>query len=736
MTAKACIFILTQLVFAFLAAGSARGQDKEIVSGACTDFALSDLPVGNFTVDWQMPETVMRITQGYNNTKEEGYCNVDGLQPPAADPSCEGEKIFYGHDGIDLHPEGTEAGQNPVLAVQDGYVLVSHKSKTVSGWGETIIFATRDNEFSDEILTFHQHHLNYEGEGGSYVTSRRFNACDKVSRGQELAREGKSDTFATHLHFSVRRWKNITDLKKAIGTNGWGLYGHGYTFGDDNLLKGFLDPAALLYNVFYDFQDENIDWAWALPFALEMRHQGFEFGLYNGKFGASQNVERREIARWLKIGAKRPDVIPAQATFPDDLALDDTDSPYVEALVRYPAPVPAINPGHSCQDGKKKFCPDNTVSRVDALKMTILSFYSDEFLKLYDSAIWKNGITAAVLLLSDFQDVDPFSWYAPYVFFGLQKGLVADQPLFHPEDPVTRAEMAKWIISSFLYGKNKQPSVCDSLICGSDYYCDLDQGDCVPIPKCIPTETRQCEVGGGNEQNGGGGADGGTAADGGSSSPPQDCPQGTTACQGDCCDNITQTCFEGTFCVCKNQYLDCGDGICRNSQSDQNNCGGCGNICDPGETCINGFCVPGGGCACSSGICCDGCHYKPDKFAADAASACYNNPQGAGTPTICLEVQQLGGPSFSYRVCKQGNAFQNQFSFQLKDYNNLVSFGTYTGSPNTTCTGWHDFSVGYIGGYGADFSAGLSAEIISPSGCNQSSCNYKTGTITITKTCD
>jgi murein DD-endopeptidase MepM/ murein hydrolase activator NlpD len=702
-------------VCTIVSASASTAEGKEITNDVCKDRTQEDIPVGDFE-NIGMPQSSLYINQGYDTTSDEGFWSDKG-------------NWLYGHDGLDTEGESETPGVNDVAAMLDGVVILSRCYYQTDGWGESIIIATRANEYSGQVITHHYHHMHAANEGESYWTTRKFNACDYVTAGEVIGKEGNTgNSGGSHLHVSIRLWQNVKELNEAIAAVAdssrpkYPLFGYGYTSGDDEKLARNLDPQGFIFNTFSDYQWEEgaqPPYGWSLSSVLTMRAKGVDFGFFDGRFGAGEQVKKRGLARWLKIAARRQDSVPQTATF-SDLPLDDPDSVYVEMMVRYPQGHPVFNPDHSCQGGAKKFCPDAAVNRAEALKAVIMAFYGDEFIRDYDQNIWAQSYNLAIQLLDIFTDVPVLAWYAPYVYFGVNHGLVSEQDLFSPQEPVSREQMAKWIVTGIGYVETIASSLCYVNACPEGYYCETMEGGCVQVPICVPYEANACEIGGGYVPE---------------PPPSPACATGYTQCQSDCCDNKSETCFEGSACYCVGNFLDCGNGICKNSQTDNNNCGGCGNVCDSGESCTNGFCVPGQTCQCSSGTCCDGCHIKPDIFTASPAKACFNNTQGAGTPTLCLEMQKVNGPNFRYRACKQTGIFQNPFTYQLKDNNNLVNFNKYNGSQGATCTGWQNFEVSYIG-YGSGNGAGLQAEIISPPGCVQTNCKYKTGTITISKTCN
>jgi hypothetical protein len=52
------------------------------------------------------------------------------------------------------------------------------------------------------------------------------------------------------------------------------------------------------------------------------------------------------------------------------------------------------------------------------------------------------------------------------------------------------------------------------------------------------------------------------------------------------------------FCLAEDGTIGiyCGSGICAHPRDDPQNCGECGNACDPGQTCIAGSCTGRPGC--------------------------------------------------------------------------------------------------------------------------------------------
>jgi murein DD-endopeptidase MepM/ murein hydrolase activator NlpD len=685
----------------------ARAED-EIKDSTCEDLTPEDIPLASYRNGLAMPESAITINQAYNTSYDDGY-GYDGVW-------------MYGHDGLDTEGASDTAGENDVYDILRGIVVLSKSRGVTGGWGESIIVASRMNAFSEEIITHHYHHLHVSEDG---VTTRLYNACDIVEEYDTIAGEGNTGhSNGSHLHLSIRRWENIAALNEAVAAGGKALFGYGYTFGDDDKLFRNLDPEGFLFGSFLDYpwdEQDTSPYAWSFPYASQMRIIGIDYGLYDGRFGAGEPVTRRQAARWMKIGAMLDSYRPSVSTF-TDVPLTDKDSPYIERLVMFPSGHPVIDPEHTCVDQGYAFCPDAGVNRAEALKMVIMAFYGDEFIEEYHRTIWNQSYEIAILLLNAFVDVPAIAWYAPYIYFGVNKGFVTEQDLFHPYDTIRKEELAKWIVLGSQHLGAVEDGICSNVICPDNHYCSVSGGGCVEVPACVPSETVQCEVGGGYAPP----------------SDPETDPENCQCLSGICCDGCN---YKSAGEVCEQWYVYRCEGPNPGQDSQKalvrEYCSGVSWDC-VGQQEQLGWqtyedCSSSQSCEIQNGMpeCVGSC---ADTYSADSAEACYCNPQGSGNPTLCLEVEKISGASFQYRVCKDGT-FQNDFTYRLKDDNNNLNFTQYSGSAGASCTPWKTFSVSYIDGYGGINGAGLHAEVVSPSGCAQSECLYRTGTVTVVKEC-
>lgn len=153
-----------------------------------------------------------------------------------------------------------------------------------------------------------------------------------------------------------------------------------------------------------------------------LKKDGIIQGYPDGTFKPTQSVSRVEALKFIFAGAE---VAVDTATAPS-LKFPDTDSkgwyaPYVQT-----AQMLKIIKGYP--DGT--FKPVNTVNRVEFLKMLFASANID--------------VSKLVVQKNPFPDVDKDAWYAPYVVYAKQKGLIdADVSSFEPNGVMTRGEVAE-----------------------------------------------------------------------------------------------------------------------------------------------------------------------------------------------------------------------------------------------------------------------------------------------------
>jgi len=709
-----CLFVL-MLISKFAAAVTKNGF--------CTDPKLADIPVGNFHQPLIMPIEPMRITQRYNTSKAEGYCQLSkNSQPPGDSPLCRGRKIYYGHDGLDLHPQGAASGVHDIFSVQPGLVVASHQSETFLGWGESIIIATRANLYSEEILTFHYHHL-YKNQAEQ--ASRLFGPCYQVEAGQVIAKEGGTPDWPTHLHVTIRRWENLKQLTNKIKNSPSGFYGYGYSFGNNARLSNYLDPEGLLYDHFSEFQDDRdkfLTWQWSDSVVREMRAQGWFFGNFDGSFGVDQEVKRREAARWFKQAMRLLSPPPVATAHFRDLVVDDPDFPYVQALIQQLTIIRVINPDRSCTPSGKSFCPDQSLTRAEALKMLIAAFYQNQFLETYDNWIWKAATPIANNLLSRFADVSAWEWYAPYVYFAWQNGLTGGGNLFNPHQPIKRAELAKWLVLGHQKRFGNNQGFCSTVQCNGGYYCDAQIKNCRRIPSCIPQEELLCPVGGGYNSE--------VALSPGSnpgSSPPappsSECNPGQEELK--ICTSTQQATYR--LCLGNGTWMSWNP-PCPDSSGGNGNPGGSG---PSGSGTGGGSSGTPPGTGGTTPIC------QPIYRLSPSGASCYSNPSTSGSPTICLETSPGSTTQTSWRLCKQGAPFQNSFTYELYDQNHLSHFlgGVQRGNSGVSCTPWRTEDFSYINQNGPVNGAGLRVELHSPVGCTSPACTYYSGITTLYRQC-
>lgn len=487
-----------------------KAEEEKAENYRCKNIELQNIPIGNFVPPRQNPyNKEYEVSQDFNSLQEETGFNSQQ----------------WGHAGYDLQglPKITEVyngrtrtkpNQHAIFSILTGKVIVSAKESVTGGWGESVVIATRLNEFSEEILTHHYHHFHagYNGgeNGNEYFTTREVSACDLVDSNQKIGMEGTTGfSSGAHLHLGLRRWANITQLNDALKTGILTVFGPGYVYNNTSALSTNLNPAPFLNNTFLDYdlslptEDKPCPWYWqTFWFAYAMRSNGIELGLWNGNFGAEKVVKRREAARWIKIAAKQKSSNLNDNIF-SDINAEDPDYPYIEALTRYPAIMPVIDKGNNGQ--LKAFEPDRDLCRSEALKMIITAFHLGEFLQYYEQNYWMRKAEDVLTTVLPYKDLHPMSWYASYAMFALERSIIDFGADLNACDPVNRAQFAFMLVRSAKYlDKYTQDNYG---ACGGTEFCDFNQycnpktSRCERIPTCIPSENNPCAIGGGLAQD-------------------------------------------------------------------------------------------------------------------------------------------------------------------------------------------------------------------------------------------
>lgn len=221
------------------------------------------------------------------------------------------------------------------------------------------------------------------------------------------------------------------------------------------------------------------------------------------------------------------------------------------------------------------------------------------------------------------------------------------------------------------------------------------------------------------------------------------CVVGCQCSSGPCCDNCnyyssSHTCDGYTVYQCQ------GSNPGQDAQKAVVNtyCSGNSASCDgqevQGSWLLHENCSSSQKCEMNGGVSeCVPVSTCQDVYIASGISACHTS---AGTQygyTACLEVDQVSGPTWRYRICKDSGAFTYGIKYQLADENHSTQSmgGQYQEGGGNSCTNWRNFSVNHITQYGSNNGAGLRGELITPPACTLSSCIYKTGMITIRKEC-
>jgi hypothetical protein len=165
---------------------------------------------------------------------------------------------------------------------------------------------------------------------------------------------------------------------------------------------------------------------WAESYIDDLRFRGVVQGKSEGVYDPDTGLTRSELTK-IAVNAFG---IPLEAgletdPFPD-VTIDKWYAPYIATAQKY-----GIISGYP----NGFFRPDNSISRVEALKV-ILEM---------------SGLDLASDIQNPYFDAQPDSWYEPYILFATEQSMInGNGNVFEPSRPITRAEMAKVIVKLWL----------------------------------------------------------------------------------------------------------------------------------------------------------------------------------------------------------------------------------------------------------------------------------------------
>ena len=166
---------------------------------------------------------------------------------------------------------------------------------------------------------------------------------------------------------------------------------------------------------------------WAKTYIEKVIEAGIAQGISETSFEPDRSLTRAEMTKMVLNGFDySPNTSITESSF-EDIEWDAWYAPYVESAYEL-----GIINGYT--DGT--FKPDSLVNRAEAVKIIVNTYAITNDLTLTASSL-------------PFTDTVEDAWYAPYISYAYHKGVVNGfkDGTFKPEDPVTRAEFCKIIVT-------------------------------------------------------------------------------------------------------------------------------------------------------------------------------------------------------------------------------------------------------------------------------------------------
>ena len=170
---------------------------------------------------------------------------------------------------------------------------------------------------------------------------------------------------------------------------------------------------------------EDISEHWAEAYILELQAQGVVNGKTANTFAPDDYVTRAELTKMVLLAFNKELVSDFEQFF-DDVQEDDWYALHITS-----AKLLQIVDGY----GDGLFRPNQEINRAEALKVVL-------------EATLKAQMEESELQDSPFEDVEADKWFAHYVNFAYQEGIVSgrSETTFEPGSLITRAEVAKIIV--------------------------------------------------------------------------------------------------------------------------------------------------------------------------------------------------------------------------------------------------------------------------------------------------
>ncbi len=166
---------------------------------------------------------------------------------------------------------------------------------------------------------------------------------------------------------------------------------------------------------------------WAIDYISTVIDAGIAQGVTDTEFEPNRYITRAEMAKMVVIafGYEVPDSV-SETEF-SDITVTDWYAKYVETAREH-----ELVAGY----GDGTFAPANYINRAEALKILIEAYLTDEEIE----AIETDGMP--------FTDVNATVWYAPYISYSYENGIVQgySDTEFAPGNNITRAEFCKIIV--------------------------------------------------------------------------------------------------------------------------------------------------------------------------------------------------------------------------------------------------------------------------------------------------